>query len=112
MKITRQDHGAVVVLAPHGPLIADELPDFRREVSAALSARTVRTVIDMSDVPYLDSSGLEALLELGCAPAASLKRVKLAALTDCARVALDITDILPRLEVFDTVNDAIRGCRR
>ncbi len=112
MKITRQEHGSVVVLSPHGPLTSDELPDLQREIEAALSARTSRAVVDMADVPYVDGKGIEAVLALGGSSGTSMRRVKIAALSDCVRVALDVTDVLPRLEVYDTVNDAIRGCRK
>lgn len=64
MKIDEQAQGSTTVLVAHGPLIGDELPDLRRAVEKASEVKSRRLVVDMADVPYLDSSGIELLLEL------------------------------------------------
>jgi hypothetical protein len=123
MKVQSQIHGTVAVLRPHGPLIAEELPDLRRALESTATNRPSHVVVDMGDIPYVDSSGIEFLLETCDAafaplprpaspagPRAIPKRVKLAALTDTCREALDLTNVLPRIEVFDTVDNAIRSC--
>lgn len=112
MKISQRSHGQVTVLIPHGPLTTDETADLHRASDVAAAAPGARTVIDLSDVPYLDSGGIEFLLNI-CGPQTlSRQRVKLAGLTDCVRDVLDITDVLGRMEVFTSVDDAIRSCRR
>lgn len=112
MRIQSQPQGHVTVLLPHGPLVADELPDFRRSLQDAVSAKGRRVVVDMSDVPYLDSGAIELLLESCSVRLAPPQRPKLAALTETCLEALELTDTLPRLEVFDTVDNALRSCQR
>lgn len=112
MKITQQTHGQVTVISPHGPLTADELGTVRLAVDKAGAARSTRMVLDMTDVPFVDSSGIEFLLEMSGTQSLANRRVKLASLADCTREALDITDVLGRLDVFRTVDDAIQSCRR
>ncbi|MFO0840307.1 MAG: STAS domain-containing protein [Phycisphaerae bacterium] len=112
MKISEQLHGPVTVLTPHGPMISEELADFRNAVERATAARATRTVLDMSDVPYVDSAGIESLLNYCGSQVLPLKRVKLAGLLDCCREALDVTDVLGKLEAFNSVDDAIRSCKR
>ena len=112
MKIDTQSHGTIATLIPHGPLVADEVPDFQRAVESAAQGRAGRVVLDLSDVPYLDSAGIEALLAVGTALQSPTARSKFACLTDTCREALDLTDVLPRLEVFDTVDHAIRSFNR
>ena len=110
MKVQAQPHGNVSVLAPHGPLVAEDLIELRRAVESAAAAGTKRLVVDMAAVPYLDSGGIELLLEL-CGPSsASLLRPKLAALSETCMEALQLTDVLPRLEVYDSVENALRSC--
>ncbi len=111
MKVEAQPHGNVTVAVPHGPLVADEMADFRRAVESALAAKLKRLVVDMADVPYLDSAGIELLLELCSVRLAPHQRPKLAALSETCREALELTDVLPRLEVFDTVENAMRSCQ-
>ena len=112
MKIGAQLHGSVSVLVPHGPLAGDELADFRRDLQTAIDQKSGRVVIDMSDVPYLDSGGIESLLELCAGHQAAAMRPRLAQLGETSREALDLTDVLQRLTVFDTVESAIRSYKR
>lgn len=112
MKVQTQPHGNVTVLVPHGPLVTDEGMDFRHAIDDATTAKARRVVVDLSDVPYLDSSGIGLLLELCSLHLAPQGRPKLAALSETCREALELTDVLPRLEVFDTVENAVRSCRQ
>ncbi|MBL8879733.1 MAG: STAS domain-containing protein [Phycisphaerales bacterium] len=112
MKITQQTHGQVTVIGPHGPLTSDELAGVRLALDKAAAARAMRVVLSMANVPFVDSAGIEMLLELSGNQALAMKRVKLAALSDCTRDALDVTDVLSRLDVYRTVDDAIQSCRR
>lgn len=112
MRVDSQIHGSITVLVPHGALVSSELEDFRRVVGPLIASKPGRLVLDLHDVAYLDSGGIETLMTLCADMRASATRPKLANLTDTCREALDLTSVLPRLEVFDTVENAIRGCRR
>jgi anti-anti-sigma factor len=112
MKVDTQAHGSVSVMVPHGALAGDDLGDFRHHLQAAIDHKSGRVVLDMSDVPYVDSGGIEALLELCTAGPAAAARPRLAQLGETCREALDLTDVLPRLSVYDTVESAIRSYKR
>lgn len=112
MKVDTQLHGSVSVVVPHGPLAGDDLDAFRRQLRAAIDQKSGRVVIDMSDVPYLDSGGIELLFELCAGPQTASAHPRLAGLGDTSREALDLTDVLVRLAVFDTVESAIRSYKR
>ena len=51
------------------------------------------------------------LLELCGVSHAPLQHPKLAALSETCMEALQLTDVLPRLEVYDTVENALRSCQ-
>lgn len=112
MKIEQQQHGNVLVLVPHGPLMREDADEFRGRLQTLAREHCGRVVVDMSQVPYLDSSGIECLLGQFAAAPGPAARPKLAALTETCREALDLTDTLARLDVFDTVENAIRSYRR
>lgn len=112
MKVDVQAHGSTTVLAPHGALALDAVPQFRQQVQTHADARQGRVVVDFRNVPYLDSAGIEALLELCGERRSATPRPKLAHLNDVCREALDLTDVLARLEIFDTVENALRSYRR
>ena len=112
MKVDTQLHGSVSVLAPHGPLAGDELEGFCRALSLAIDQKSGRVVLDLEDVPYLDSGGITALLDLCTGQQAAAARPRLAQLGETCREALELTDVLTRLTVFDTVESAIRSYKR
>jgi anti-anti-sigma factor len=64
MKIQTEAHGNVHVIVAHGPLVRDDVEDFRRTVETAMVGQGMRAVLDLSDVPYLDSVGIETIAEL------------------------------------------------
>jgi len=112
MKVETQTHGVITVLTPHGPLTTEEVAAFRQAVDLAVAQKSGRVVLDLRHVPYLDSAGIEALLALFATPRAPGARPRLARLTDTCREALDLTDALTRLDLFDTVENAIRSYNR
>jgi anti-anti-sigma factor len=112
MKVSTQLHGSVSVLAPHGPLAGDELSDFRRHLQEAIDLKGGRVVVDMADVPYLDSAGIESLIALCTGRQGASAGPRLARLGETCREALDLTDVLARLTVYDTVESAIRSFKR
>jgi anti-anti-sigma factor len=112
VKVETQLHGIVAVVVPHGPLVGDELSDFTRAVVEATQRKGGRLVIDFSDVAYLDSAGIEVLLGLYTGQDSAMGGPKLARLSETCREALDLTDVLPRLDVFDTVENALRSYNR
>jgi len=112
MKIVTHQNGSVAVLAPHGPLAGDELDDFRTALSQAIEQKSGRVVVDMSDAPYLDSSGIETLLDLCGGMQTASARPRLAQLSETSREALELTNVLEKLIAFDTVENAIRSYKR
>jgi len=111
MNLQAQQHGTVTVLRPRGPLAGQDAADFRGQVERELQAKGGRVVLDFSEVPYLDSAGIEALLDL-CVDRAGMPSPRLAKLAETCREALDLTRTLPLLEVFDTVENAVRSLKR
>ena len=112
MKVQSQPHGNITVLAAHGPLSAEESLDLRRAIETALATGARRVIVDLADVPYLDSGGIEMLLTCCDVAHAPFQRPVLAALSETCMEALELTNCLPRLEVFDTVESAMRSCKR
>lgn len=111
MKIEQQEHGSVCVIVPHGPLTRDDLADFQSALAARLREKQGRVVLDFTDVPFVDSAGIELIYDTA-EDAAHLNRARFAQLGDACREALDLTNVLSKMEVFDTVESAIRSFKR
>ncbi len=61
---TINQHGAVTVLRPNGPLRADVIDSIRQQLQPKLSGGVPYVVIDMSETPLIDGAGLEWILDL------------------------------------------------
>ena len=112
MKVDTQLHGSVSVVVPHGALAGEDITGFQTALAQAIELKSGRVVVDMSDVPYLDSGGVETLLALCGGAQAASARPRLARLGETSREALDLTNVLEKLTVFDTVESAIRSYKR
>ena len=63
LKVTESNFEGGIVLRPHGDIDLSRSPTLRREIAAANGHRPKRLVIDLSDVHYMDSSGIATLVE-------------------------------------------------
>ena len=109
MKITDQRQGAVTVIRPSGPLTADVAPMLRQHVQRELAANLGRIVVDMSEIPYVDSAGLETLLELTEEMGDSAQVLKLCGANKTVREVLTLTDLTPQFDHFEDVTTAVRS---
>jgi anti-sigma B factor antagonist len=62
-EISNFRHGDAVVLQPSGDIDLSRSPLMRKRISEAAAAKPSRVVIDLSKVPYMDSSGVATLVE-------------------------------------------------
>jgi anti-anti-sigma factor len=109
MTIREQRHGAVTVLTPQGAVCTDDAAEFKRVAEAAAQKTLGRLVIDMSESPFLDSLGIEALLDLGDLLAQSGHGVCLCGECDTVREILDLVGVSESFEHFADVNTAVRS---
>ncbi|MFP4144447.1 MAG: STAS domain-containing protein [Phycisphaeraceae bacterium] len=109
MQIHEERKGAVTVLRPSGPVTHADAEDLRRCVSEAGAASLGRVVLDVADVPYVDSGGLEALVELNEELSRSGRSLKLCGLNETLREVLDLTELGPLFEHYDDLASAVRS---
>lgn len=109
MTIHEQQQGAVTVLKPEGPLVENEAAAFKSRLLAALSANLGRFVVDLSAVPYVDSSGLEALADVSEELARGGQVLRLCAVPRTVREVLDLTDLSSLFDHFDDATAAVRS---
>lgn len=109
MKLHQQRHGAVTLLKPEGPLIEADAGEFGQAARAVMTQTLGRFVVDLSAVPFVDSVGLEALLDLTDALGESGKVLKLCGTNKTVRQVLELTEIDTLFDHFDEVNVAVRS---
>lgn len=109
MKIEQQDVGTVRVLAPIGALVDDDAQDLSIKLNDRLQAGHVRVVVDMKEVPYMDSAALEGLLDASDTMAGCAMSLRLARVTETCREILELTDCADRFVFFENVHDAVKS---
>lgn len=109
MKVVKSKQGSVWVFRPEGALVVNEVDDLGAEIRQVDGLAHGRVVLDMAAVPYLDSVGMEAMLDMSDTCQESGRKLSLANVSATAREIMDLTDILDSFEIFSHTDDAIRS---
>jgi anti-sigma B factor antagonist len=62
IEITRRDTAEGLVIRVAGDIDLSSAPTFRAELDAAITANHAALIVDLSEVSFMDSSGVEALV--------------------------------------------------
>jgi anti-sigma B factor antagonist len=109
MKISEQQQGAVTVIKPEGPLIDKDAGQFKDTADQRVLEAMGRVVVDMSGVAFVDSKGLEALVDLAEAMSGQGQSLKLCSTGKTVREVMELTEVVSSFEHFDDVNSAVRS---
>jgi anti-anti-sigma factor len=109
LEIQEQRHGAVTVLKPMGPILQGETVMLRQRLNETISRSMGRIVIDATLVAYVDSPGLELLVQTTDQMAHSGRSLRLAGATETLREVLELTGVGDRFEHYADVNTAVRS---
>jgi anti-sigma B factor antagonist len=109
MKIHEQLQGAVIVLKPEGPLIETDAATVKQRLLQTLSSSLGRFVVDMSAIPYVDSKGLEALVDVTEEMGRSGQALRMCGANKTVREVLELTDLASHFEHFADANTAVRS---
>lgn len=109
MKITCQNSDQKTILTLRGELTLEEVDPFRKTVVEQMGEKTRDFVLDMSQVQFIDSRGLETLIWLQDQCLERLGQVRLAACRENILTILRITRLDARLEAHENTQDAIKS---
>jgi len=99
--------GAVDVVGCDGPIDASSASQFEVFARERVASGQPRLVIDLANVPIVDSKGLEAILDLqdNCLPRGGMTRIS--SPTPLVREILDVTEVSAAVEVFEDLAQAV-----
>lgn len=109
MKLSSYKSGPASVICPREAVTQAECEQIRLMVAEASVGGAAIVLLDLSEVPFIDSVGLEMLLDLerGCRDQGG--RLKLVGLSENCTDILQVTDLSARFEIQPTVEQALRG---
>ena len=108
LKITATPHGPDLVIALEGALAAADAVAAQVQLLELAAACTGRIVLDCTQLTYIASVGLRALLALHRNAADRSRGVILAGVTEPVRDILSLAGLLPRFPLAPSVPDALR----
>lgn len=96
----------VVVVRPKGRLTFGMAADLRNQLRGLVDDGSIRLVVDLSDVPSTDSSGLGVLIDGLKAARQAGGDLRIAGANDHVLAAIELTNLDRILKSFDTVDQA------
>ena len=99
----------VTALKPVGPVVEDEADELKQRLMDVQSKNFGRLVLDLSSVPFVDSRGLEAMLDVTEQLGRSGQALKLCGQNEMLREVLELTDLASSFEHFEDVTSAVRS---
>jgi anti-sigma B factor antagonist len=111
MKIDRRQEGSVTVIVPHGKIIMRTGADLllHGEIKKALDEGAKTLVVDLSDVSFIDSSGVGELVAALTSARKSNVALRLSCITTKIHDLLTLTDLLRHFEVYETTEEAVKS---
>ncbi len=110
MKIDERQVQDVTILDLHGKIMIGDGDDALRDaVTKAIDAGKTKLLLNLADVPYVDSAGLGEIVR--CYTTVSRKggRLKLINLTRKIQDLLAITKLLTVFETYDAEDEAVKS---
>lgn len=111
MKLTHEDTGQLSVITLKGDFTSDHVGVFQRTVEDRMNHQIRDFIINLTELEFVDSKGLEALLQLQETCADLLGQIRLAGASGAVEQILRITRLAPHFEKFATVEEAVNSLR-
>lgn len=109
MRLKTQDYNDVTVVELHGDLDTDVIEIFQNAITEIVKEPRVGVVLDMSNVGFIDSQGLEKLLWARDYCNENTRELRLAGLDEnCARI-LEITRLANEFDHYAELTEAVKS---
>lgn len=110
MKIVERQVQDVTILDLHGKILIGEGDEALRDaVNKAVDAGKTKLLLNLADVPYVDSAGLGEIVRCYTTVSRKSGKLKLINLTKKIQDLLSITKLLTVFETFDTEEEGVRS---
>jgi len=106
MKLSHEEHEHVCIVKLKGDLTSESAAALREFAQHRLDEKTRDFVLDLQDLEWIDSAGLETFVWLQDACAEQLGQVRLAACQDTLAKILECTRLATRFDAHESVDAA------
>ena len=109
MKLDTQDYGSVVIVSLDGEFDRDCTGKFQETIDPLISEYDRGIVLDLSNVPFLDSEALESLLALRDKCVTVGAQLKLAGLDENCVKILEVTRLDKSFDCYEELASAVQS---
>jgi len=109
MKIRTQNYNDVAVVELQGELDSDAIELFQNAITGIIDAHKAGIVLDMSDVGFIDSAGLEQLLSVRDYCNENDCQLRLAGLDETLTKILEVTRLENEFECYAELAEAVKS---
>jgi anti-sigma B factor antagonist len=107
MKVTQQSQGSAALFIVQGQVDMHTSPELRGHLRGALGNRASPLVVDLTEVAFIDSSGLATLIEALQAVGKYGGKLRLCGLTPEVRKLFDLAQLSTIFDLRDSRQDAM-----
>ena len=111
MRMRYEDHDNVSIISLVGEFNSDHVDAFRRATTERMERGVRDFVLELSEMPFIDSEGLESLLWLQDRAAEQLGQMRLAALDPSVKKILEVIRLEQQFDRHEDVAEAVRSLR-
>ena len=111
LEVHVEHHDAAVVLRPVGEIDLSCAPALRHQISEVQRTNPACLVVDLSEVPYMDSSGLATLVEAMQVAIRRRSKLFICGLQDRVRSIFEIARLHQVFVIVPDVEAALVRCR-
>ncbi len=109
MRIDAQQHGAVKVLRPDGPVCGEDADLLASSLAEHVRTSRGRVVLDAEEIAFADSVGLEVLSDTALSLRETGQALKIAGANVTLRTVFELTELDHLFEYFEDVTSAARS---
>ena len=109
MEISTQRQGAITIIRPQGALLGADADQVKVALLETAGANLGRVVLDLEAIPFVDSRGLEVLVEVTEEMSEGGQSLKLCAANKTVREVLELTALAGLFEHFEDAGSAARS---
>ena len=107
LTVETEQRGNVSILRPAGEIDLARSPSLRTAISKAQHSKPERLVIDLEEVPYMDSSGVATLVEAMQVARRYNGSLLLCGMQERVRSIFEIARLDTVFQIVDTLEDAV-----
>lgn len=109
MNIREEKNNDITICALEGEVNINTSPELRKKFMSIIEANEKKILIDLTNVSYLDSSGLATFIEILQRLKKINGRLRFCNINERVRNILEVTKLVNLFEIFESREEALKG---